>query len=69
MKSIILYNISDEIRVFSNKIKAFNFAKTFGYDKGYNHFCRQLKSGRGEFFRSKGIKGSLEHSINQKPVE
>lgn len=70
MKTVIMYNISEEIRIFSNKTKAFNFAQSYGYDRSYYHFCRMLKSGKGEFFRSSsGIKGSLQHTINQKPVE
>lgn len=70
MKSVIMYNISEEIRIFSNKTKAFNFAKSYGYDKSYNHFCTQIKSHGGEFFKSPlDRKVSLVHTINQKTVE
>jgi len=70
MKTVIMYNISEEIRLFSNKTKAFNFAKSYGYDKSYNHFCTQIKRHGGEFFKTPlDRKNSLVHSINQKPVE
>lgn len=70
MKSVIMYNISEEIRIFSNKKKAFEFAKTYGYLKSYNHFCTQIKVHGGEFFKSPvDRKVSLVHSINQKNVE
>lgn len=70
MKTVIMYNISEEIRIFSNKTKAFNFAKNYGYDKSYNHFCRVLKSGHGEFFKSPlDRKTSIIHTISQKTVE
>jgi hypothetical protein len=70
MKTVIMYEISEEIRIFSNKKKAYQFAKTYGYGKSYNHFCTLLKGGFGEFFKSPVDKKlSLSHSINQKTVE
>lgn len=70
MKSIIMYEISEEIRIFSNKKKAFEFAQNYGYEKSYNHFCTMIKSHGGIFFKTPlDKKTSLIHSITQKNVE
>jgi hypothetical protein len=65
-----MYDVNEEIRLISNKKKAFAIAQTNGFDKSYNHFCTLLKAGLGVYFRSyENPKRTSYHKFNQKPVE
>ncbi|MCU0325573.1 MAG: hypothetical protein MUF45_10025 [Spirosomaceae bacterium] len=69
-RTIIIYNNSEEIRVFSNKKKAHQAAILHGYSKSYNHFSTMLKDGFGVDFYSINAKSERDyHNFKQHKIE